>query len=127
MSFYSCLEYLPVIIIGLAMIIRVVGLLKNDAQSEDYACIGQSPTGSSDCYYIFRIKRRLDGYRCYIVRTPSFRGRSTSAHTIHYLTDSAGKYICFTAKINKLQQAQTLCRTWADQAQKYIETGRPFS
>ena len=127
MRLYSYLDYLPVIIIGLVTIIRIVFLQKSGRQSEEYNCIGHSRKGSSDCYYKFRIKRRGDGYRCYIVRTPSFRGRSTAAHTIHYLTDSAGKYICFTAKIKKLQQAQTLCRTWADQAQKYIETGRPFS
>ena len=76
---------------------------------------------------MFRIRQIPGaGYRCYILHTPSYRGRPRSCNIAHYLTDANGQYICYTAKLFQLEQAKTLCQRWSDMTQRYIETGKRF-
>lgn len=82
---------------------------------------------SLDHKFIFSIEKMSGGYRCYIERIPSFRGRSTNNYQYHTLRDNTSKrlYICWTGNIKYFEQAKTLCRNWADATQKFIDTGVP--
>ena len=91
-----------------------------------YTVYAETGYNGADNRYVFTLKKLPSGYRCYIDRTPSYRGRSADMHTTHHLVDSRGKYICYTAKIPYIAQARTLCRQWSNLTQRYIETGRTF-
>lgn len=91
-----------------------------------YTVYARTGYNGADNRYVFTIKKLPSGYRCYIDRTPSYRGRSTDMNTIHYKVDNRGKYICFTKNITYLAQAKTLCDQWSNLTQRYIETGRTF-
>ena len=91
-----------------------------------YTVYAETGYEGTDNRYVFTLKQLSTGYRCYINRTPSYRNRSTTMGDTHYLTDSCGKYICYTAKISHLEQAKTLCHQWSNLTQRYIETGRKF-
>lgn len=82
---------------------------------------------TQDHSYKFHIKRIGNEYRCYIERTPSFRGRSTANYMPHYWVENGtGKhYVCWTGKIKYSEQAKTLCRNWANATQTFIDTGKP--
>ena len=109
---------------------RAVHLHKTSDGSEPakstYTVYAKTSCPGSDNRYVFTLKKLPSGYRCYIKRTPSYRNRSTSLHATHRLSDSRGKYICFTADLPYIAQARTLCRQWSDLTQRYIETGRTF-
>ena len=80
-----------------------------------------------DHRYCFTIRKVHGEYRCYIDRTPSFRGRSTANYTPHYWVEERTKkrFICWTGKIRYPAQAKTLCQRWSDATQQFIDTGRP--
>lgn len=82
---------------------------------------------TQDHSYQFAVKKKSDGYRCYIEKVPAFRGRDTSNYMPHYLVEKiTGRYyICWTGKMRYSEQAKTLCRNWADATQKFIDTGEP--
>lgn len=81
--------------------------------------------GRSDKEYRFNYKKVGDGWRAYILRTPSFGSRSMDSGTIHRLTDGNGQhYICWDRKVDTLKDMQTISRYWADRIQEYIATGR---
>lgn len=82
---------------------------------------------NEDHSYKFRVKRVGTNYRCYIERTPSFRGRSTANYMPHYLVEpgSHKRYVCWTGTIRHSEQAKTLCRNWSDATQTFIDTGIP--
>ncbi|MBQ9165855.1 MAG: hypothetical protein IJX71_02875, partial [Oscillospiraceae bacterium] len=124
----------PTILIAVA-VIRVRQLIRTPASTvthaaspsqQLYTCSGKSIRVGADCRYQFRLVRKPGTYRCYILRTPSYGNRPHDCHVAHYLMDSTGKYICFTADIPHLEQAKTLCQQWSDMTQRYIETGKTF-
>jgi len=82
---------------------------------------------SLDHKYLFSLEKCSDGYRCYIERIPSFRGRSTSNYQYHTYVESSSKrhYVCWTGKVKYFEQAKTLCRNWANATQQFIDTGVP--
>lgn len=63
-------------------------------------------------------------WRIYVVRQPSYEGRSTSFASSHRLADRRGTYVCWDAPITTLDAAKGVARAWADATQTYVETGR---
>lgn len=108
--------------------LRSSGESSGDPESKltTYTVYAETTSPGSDNRYVFTLKKLSSGYRCYIDRTPSYRNRSTSFHMTHRLSDNRGEYICFTADLPYIAQARTLCKTWSDLTQRYIETGQTF-
>ncbi len=92
-----------------------------------YEYSAKTTTPGLDHNYKFSLEKINTGYRCYIERYPSFRGRDTSGYQYHILTETISKrsYVCWTGRVEYLEQAKTLCRNWADATQKFIDTGIP--
>ena len=81
--------------------------------------------GQIDREYRFKYKKVGNGWRAYILRTPSFGVRNTGSGIIHRLTDNNGQfYICWDRQVDTLKDMQTISRHWADSIQEYIATGR---
>ena len=82
---------------------------------------------NGDNEYYFTVHWVDNGYRCYIDRVPSFRGRDTSHYMPHYWEEKYTNrhFICWTENIIYPEQAKTLCRNWADATQQFIDTGIP--
>ena len=76
-----------------------------------------------DGKYVFELKKVNDGWRAYIVRTPSLGDRNASAAIIHQLSDSGRKYVCFVGNVPTKEKMITLAKMWARGLQNYIETG----
>ena len=76
-------------------------------------------------YYRFRIVKLSEGYRCYIMRSPSYGKRCTdSVRTHRFGLDQIGPpYVCWSVNIETLRDAEAVCKIWADYTQKYIRTG----
>ena len=96
-------------------------------QRLNYTVYAESGYNKSDNRYAFTLERLPQGYRCYIDRSPSYRGRRTDPSIIHQLQDSQGPYICYTADLPELEQAKALCQEWSNLTQRYIETGKQFN
>ena len=92
-----------------------------------YSYSAKTRYGMQDHNYNFSVRRVSGEYRCYIERTPSFRGRDTSHYMPHYWVEQGTNrhYICWTGKIKYPEQAKTLCRNWSDATQQFIDTGVP--
>ena len=74
--------------------------------------------------YCFNYKKVGSGWRAYILRMPSLRGRNDGSGVIHRLHDNGGYYICWDSQVNTLKDMQIISRRWADNIQEYISTGR---
>lgn len=92
-----------------------------------YAYCAKTDCMLLDHDYCFTITRIDKEYRCYIERTPSFRGRDTTYYMPHFYVEPGTNrhYICWTGEIRYPEQAKTLCRNWSDATQKFIDTGIP--
>ena len=91
------------------------------------------PHNLGDKEYRFNYKRVYDSqfgkysWRAYIVRIPSLRGRDSSLHITHRLTDGNGTYwVCWDSAVDTLNDMQIISRFWADSIQEYIATGKRF-
>jgi hypothetical protein len=85
----------------------------------------RSSNGRSD--YQFRIQRTANGsYRVYVLDHPSYGSRDTNDLITHLLRDGQGSYICFTGRIENMEQARNLAATWADKTEDYILHGTRF-
>lgn len=82
---------------------------------------------SNDKEFQFNFRKVEDGWRAYILRTPSFCGRDTDCTITHRLHDDNGYYVCWDRPIDNLKDMQTISRTWADLIMEYIATGKRFS
>ncbi len=80
--------------------------------------------GQDDKVYKFNYKKVGGGWRAYILRTPSLRGRNDNGSIIHRLHDDDGYYVCWDRQVDSLKDMQTISRRWADSIQEYISTGR---
>lgn len=92
-----------------------------------YAYNANTTSHNLDHSFLFSLEKVDSGYRCYIERIPSFRGRDTSNYQYHTLREKSSNrlYVCWTGNIKYIEQAKTLCRNWADATQKFIDTGIP--
>ena len=85
----------------------------------------RSSNGRTD--YKFRIQRIGSGsYRIYVLDHPSYGSRDTNNLVTHMLRDSHGPYICFTGRIENVEQARNLAAAWADKTEAYILHGQRF-
>lgn len=82
--------------------------------------------GHRDREYRFNYKKVGDGWRAYILRMPSLKGRRPDAVITHRLHDAEGYYVCWNQSIRTLKEMQTVSRVWADSIQEYIATGKRF-
>lgn len=62
-------------------------------------------------------------WRIYIREHPPYRGRPGDAATIHVLSDSGGRYICWTGEVRSLDEAKGVAAAWAHSTDTYIDTG----
>jgi hypothetical protein len=77
--------------------------------------------------YAFRfLETERDGFRVYVISQPNYCGRSEDTHSTHRLTDSAGWFICWTARIESYEDAKAVAKKWAEATEKYIKHGQRF-
>ena len=82
------------------------------------------PNNLPDNEYRFSYAHSDSGWRAYILRSPSYNGRSA---TFHRLISVDGRfYICWDTSITTLREMQNVARKWADLNQRYIATGEGF-
>ena len=119
------LIFVPIIAVIITFIMRYQVLKEPECFTFNYSA--NTNATAKDHSYGFYVKKMTCGYRCYIEKTPSFRGRDTSHYMPHYLVENrTGKhYVCWTGNITYSEQAKTLCRNWANATQKFIDTGVP--
>lgn len=88
-----------------------------------YVAKGTSP--ESQRRYIFDICKAYDGYRAYIVQSPSYGERDTDGHSTHRFYDGR-YYICWDRPIESYDGMVAVAKLWSDCSQKYIEKGTKF-
>ena len=89
----------------------------------NYTAKGSSP--ESQRHYQFNICKTHEGYKAYIVQTPSYRNRETDGHSTHRLYDGR-YYVCWDRPVNSYDDMITIAKHWSDCSQKYIEQGTRF-
>ena len=88
--------------------------------------VTSSTPRNSDEFYEFDYRNVGGEWRAYIVSQPSYRGRSSDAHSTHRLRDSQGQYVCWSEPIETEDEARQVARQWARCTDEYIATGRGF-
>ena len=85
----------------------------------DYAVT--SPHGHR---YNFRFEYKKVGsvWRAYIVNSPSYGSRSSSAGTVHRLNDGRD-YVCWKPEPTRLDDITQVSKNWAKATANYIDTG----
>jgi hypothetical protein len=78
--------------------------------------------------YGFSIERQPNGsYRPYIISQPSYCSRATGAHETHRLTSAGGRvFVCWDRALQSEEAAKKVAARWADNTQRYIQTGQRF-
>lgn len=77
--------------------------------------------------YEFSFERRSNGeWRAYIISQPPYRGRDTSLHKTHRLTDGNRKYVCWTKQLWTEADLRKVVALWSDRTQRYIKHGTAF-
>ena len=63
-------------------------------------------------------------WRAFIVNSPGYGSRSTSANDTHRLTNSDGRlYVCWKPEPRRLDEITEVSKMWAKATAKYIDTG----
>ena len=85
-------------------------------------------SGDGDNKYCFNFKKTNNEWRAYIVRTPCFNNRLDDTCITHRVYDGKNflYFISWDKPVNSLKNIQTIAKVWADNIQKYIETGKRF-
>ena len=120
--------YIMLIAVIILFIIVLLVRLPSMYVEEEFAYRYDALTSQyGDHEYRFFVRWVDNGYRCYIDRVPSFRGRDTSHYMPHYWEEEYTNrhFICWTGTIRYPEQAKTLCRNWANATQQFIDTGIP--
>ena len=115
--------FIPIVAVFIAFLLNLSSMKNPDMLTYEY--LAKTLFRALDHRYIFMIEKVGNVYKCYIERTPDFRGRSKTKYQDHYWIEicTNRKYICWTGKIKHPEQAKTLCRNWADATQQFIDTG----
>lgn len=74
----------------------------------------------------FKISKRGDGYRAYILDRPMLGGRDGSMHKVHVLTDGDKPYVCVINTIETRKKMIAVAKLWARKYLRYVETGILF-
>ncbi len=88
-----------------------------------YVASGTSPVSQRS--YLFDICKAYDGYRAYIVQSPSYGSRATDGHSTHRHYDGR-YYICWDTPVESYDGMVAIAKAWSDGSQKYIEQGITF-
>lgn len=89
-----------------------------------YMANGARP--GQDNEFRFNYKKCGSGWRAYIIKMPSLGSRDSGVGVTHRFHDQEGYYVCWNSTIPTLKQMQTTSKIWADNIQKYIQTGQSF-
>lgn len=76
-------------------------------------------------HFMFHLARRSDrSVRVYILKHPSYGGRSDGMHETHRLFGNDRQWICWTGDLWNTADALVVAAEWAERTCGYIETGR---
>ena len=117
---------IPIIAAFITFLLNLTSIKEPDRFSYEYNA--KTLFIALDHKYLFTVEKLDREYRCYIERSPDFRGRSKANYQDHCWRERSSnrRYICWTGKIKYAEQAKTLCRNWADATQQFIDTGVPL-
>ena len=89
---------------------------------------GNSKHNASDVEFRFKYMLVNGGWRAYIIRQPSFKGRNESLSVTHRYRDSNNNmyYVCWDTVITDIKDIQNVSKFWADCILEYIATGKRF-
>lgn len=65
-------------------------------------------------------------WRAYIVRQPSYQGRSESLHDTHRLRDGSRLFVCWTRPVLTFKDSVAIARLWCEKTDAYIHDGTSF-
>ena len=84
-------------------------------------------TKSGAHQYTFRFQEQQNGiWTAYIASQPDYCGRPDDAHSTHRLSDSGGRYVCWTKPLRTLREAKLVATTWCEKTEQYIRYGKEF-
>ena len=77
----------------------------------------------------FRFKNMgtATGWHAYILSTPSYGTRPDSSSDAHWLSDSDGRYICWSTKIDTLEDMKKVAEVWSNATVMYIANGESLN
>ena len=88
---------------------------------------GTYRTKSGRNYFRFSFEKQYNSeIRIYILSQPSYMGRSKGSHPTHRYGVSSRPYICYEPEPKNRSDAIKIAKAWAENTEKYIETGRRF-
>ncbi|TWU21306.1 hypothetical protein [Bythopirellula polymerisocia] len=84
-------------------------------------------TRSGSHLFRFRFQEQQNGdWIAYIASQPDYCGRPDDAHSTHRLSDSCGRYVCWTEPLQTLRKAKQVAATWCEKTEQYIRYGKKF-
>ncbi len=100
----------------------------NDLTNAPTTSIQTYRTNDGRNFFKFEFVKVGSTYRVYILSGMSYGSRDAGPHASHRFTDSARNlhYICFDPEPRTLRDAFNVASGWAENTQRYIETGRSF-
>jgi hypothetical protein len=88
---------------------------------------GTYRTKSGRYYFRFSFEKQRNGEeRIYILDQPSYRARATDGHSTHRYGLDRRSYICYEPSPRNRDEAIKVAKAWAENTEKYIETGKKF-
>ena len=94
----------------------------NDSGTERESPAPRPPGGD----YAFDHRQVNGSWRAYIVRQPSYRGRSESLHDTHRLRDGSRLFVCWTRPVLTRKDSVAVARLWRKKTDDYIRCGTSF-
>ena len=77
--------------------------------------------------FVFKISRKTDGYRAYVLESPSLNGRDSSLSKVHMLRDGRWYYVCVLGSVPTLDKMKAIARLWAKRYLRYVATGKDYN
>ncbi len=108
------------IVIGVMAVI--VNALSSAGSSSSKNTTSSAAGGSGR--YRFEHCKVGDEWRAYIYSQPSYGALPSDAHSSHRLTDSRGKYVCWSAPVRTRAESEAVAKYWAVNTDEYIASGR---
>jgi hypothetical protein len=120
---FSSYEEMVAFIKGLSSLFNTV----NQPQQTNSSILNHIVTSPRGNKYTFTFKFEKTGskWRAYIVNSPSYGSRSTSALDTHRHYNGR-HYICFEPEPELLEDMVNISKEWAKCTAKYIDTGSGF-
>lgn len=77
--------------------------------------------------FVFKISRKTDGYRAYVLKSPPLHGRDASLTKVHMLRDGRRYYVCVLGSVPTLEKMKAIARLWAKRYLRYAATGKDYN